>query len=105
MQVLEGLQAADEALAPAFEIQGAADAPATPLIFASPHSGRLYPKSMMAASSLGAEAIRRSEDVLVDDLRQKAADPTVAINWFDAAVLTARVRNPAADTSPVDVGD
>ncbi|MBX9579275.1 MAG: hypothetical protein K2X87_03120 [Gemmataceae bacterium] len=38
-----------------------------------------------------------SRDTLVDDLRQKAADPTVALNWFDAAVLTERVRNPAAE--------
>jgi hypothetical protein len=36
-------------------------------------------------------------DALVDDLRQKAADPAVALNWFDAAVLTERVRNPAAE--------
>ncbi len=32
---------------------------------------------------------------LIDDLRQKAADPRVALNWFDAAVLIERVRNPA----------
>ena len=30
-----------------------------------------------------------SREALVDDLRQKAADPAVALNWFDAAVLTA----------------
>ena len=36
-----------------------------------------------------------SRDELIDDLRHKAADPAVAINWFDAAVLTERVRNPA----------
>lgn len=38
-----------------------------------------------------------SREALVDDLRQKAADPAVALNWFDAAVLTGRVRNPAAE--------
>jgi len=43
-------------------------APPTPLVFASPHSGRLYPEDMMAAAALDAHAIRRSEDVLVDDL-------------------------------------
>ena len=37
-----------------------------------------------------------SRDALVDDIRHKAADPAVALNWFDAAVLTERVRNPAA---------
>jgi N-formylglutamate amidohydrolase len=46
----------------------AKDAPATPLIFASPHSGRIYPPSLMAASDLDAAAIRRSEDAYVDEL-------------------------------------
>src|SRR5665213_3605579 len=41
---------------------------AQPLVYASPHSGRLYPKDMMAASALDADAIRRSEDALVDEL-------------------------------------
>lgn len=36
-----------------------------------------------------------STDVLIDDIRDKAADPAVALNWFDAAVLTERVRNAA----------
>ena len=36
-----------------------------------------------------------SHDALIDDIRHKAADPAVALNWFDAAVLTERVRNPA----------
>jgi N-formylglutamate amidohydrolase len=47
---------------------GPAEAPPTPLIFASPHSGRIYPDDMMAAARLDAHAIRRSEDVLVDEL-------------------------------------
>jgi N-formylglutamate amidohydrolase len=57
-----------------FQIEGRGDpAPRTPLVFASPHSGRLYPQEMMAASTLDAEAIRRSEDVLVDALVLSAA--------------------------------
>jgi len=40
----------------------------TPLVFASPHSGRVYPDDMMSASRLNAREIRRSEDVLVDEL-------------------------------------
>lgn len=40
----------------------------TPFVFASPHSGRLYPEDMMAASALDAAAIRRSEDAFVDAL-------------------------------------
>lgn len=43
-------------------------APASPLIFASPHSGRVYPAPMMAASQLDAAAIRGSEDAWVDRL-------------------------------------
>lgn len=34
-----------------------------------------------------------SRDALIDHIRHKAADPAVPINWFDAAVLTERVRN------------
>jgi N-formylglutamate amidohydrolase len=45
---------------------------ASPLIFASPHSGRFYPNDMMAASALDAAAIRRSEDALVDGLIEGA---------------------------------
>jgi N-formylglutamate amidohydrolase len=40
----------------------------TPLICASPHSGRIYPAEMMAASQLDRRAIRRSEDAYVDEL-------------------------------------
>ena len=42
--------------------------PPTPLVFASPHSGRRYPDDMLAATALDAHALRRSEDALVDDL-------------------------------------
>lgn len=34
-----------------------------------------------------------SRESLVDDIRNKAADPAISINWFDAAVLTERVRD------------
>jgi N-formylglutamate deformylase len=39
-----------------------------PFVFASPHSGRLYPASFVAASRLGATALRRSEDAFIDEL-------------------------------------
>jgi N-formylglutamate amidohydrolase len=69
--------AADGAAVPldAFELRCAApegEAAPTPLVFASPHSGRVYPADMMAASSLDATAIRRSEDAFVDDLIEEA---------------------------------
>ena len=47
-------------------------APPTPVIFASPHSGRIYPDDMMAATALDAQAIRRSEDAFVDQLVEAA---------------------------------
>jgi N-formylglutamate amidohydrolase len=39
-----------------------------PFVFASPHSGRLYPASLAAASRLDALTLRRSEDAFVDEL-------------------------------------
>jgi N-formylglutamate amidohydrolase len=48
--------------------------PTTPLVFASPHSGRFYPDDMMAATALDPQAIRRSEDALVDDLIAQAPE-------------------------------
>ncbi|MFI4976721.1 MAG: N-formylglutamate amidohydrolase [Caulobacterales bacterium] len=45
-----------------------ATARTTPVIFASPHSGRIYPPAMMAASQLDPRTIRRSEDAHVDEL-------------------------------------
>jgi N-formylglutamate amidohydrolase len=75
---------ADEAAAraPAFEVRRAAaegQAPPTALVFASPHSGRLYPDDMMSAAALDAHAIRRSEDALVDDLIAAAPGLGVAV--------------------------
>ncbi|MGA0604148.1 N-formylglutamate amidohydrolase [Caulobacter sp. KR2-114] len=60
---------ADAPLGAAFEITPpGAGAPSIPLIFASPHSGRIYPPQMTTASRLDAAAIRRSEDAYVDQL-------------------------------------
>ena len=42
--------------------------PPSPLVFASPHSGRYYPPGLLAQSALNAETIRRSEDAYVDRL-------------------------------------
>jgi N-formylglutamate amidohydrolase len=47
-------------------------APRSPLVFASPHSGRIYPSPMMDASHLDGAAIRRSEDAYVDRLIERA---------------------------------
>ncbi|MDB5445303.1 MAG: formiminoglutamase [Phenylobacterium sp.] len=79
----------------AFELRRAAregQPPPTPLVFASPHSGRLYPDDMMAAAALDAHAIRRSEDALVDDLIGAAPQ-------LGAAVLAARFARAYIDVN------
>ncbi len=75
----------------AFELRRLEPA-ATPLVFASPHSGRLYPAELMAASALGAQAIRRSEDALVDLLLEDA-------ETLGVAVLTARFARAYLDVN------
>ena len=45
-----------------------------PLVFASPHSGDVYPPEFVAASRLDPIALRRSEDAFVDRLFVAAAD-------------------------------
>lgn len=44
-----------------------------PLIFASPHSGRRYPRELMQAARVGLASLRRSEDAYVDELFADAA--------------------------------
>lgn len=51
---------------PNFELMEAKGGRTTSVIFASPHSGRDYPKSLLAASCLDEFAIRTSEDAYVD---------------------------------------
>ena len=45
----------------------------TPLVFSSPHSGRLYPACLLEKSRLDALTLRRSEDCYVDELFACAA--------------------------------
>jgi N-formylglutamate amidohydrolase len=40
----------------------------SPLVFSSPHSGAVYPKSFLTAARLDATTLRRSEDAYVDQL-------------------------------------
>ncbi|RRN66164.1 N-formylglutamate amidohydrolase [Caulobacter sp. 602-1] len=56
---------------PAFEVTRAARAgipPPTALVFASPHSGGIYPEDMIAAARLPVETLRASEDAFVDQI-------------------------------------
>jgi N-formylglutamate amidohydrolase len=84
-----------DARAPAFDLHRAApegQPPPTALVFASPHSGRLYPEDMMAAAALDAHAIRRSEDAHVDELIAAAPE-------LGAAVIAARYARAYIDVN------
>jgi N-formylglutamate amidohydrolase len=63
--------------------------PPTPLVFATPHSGRLYPQAMLDASLLSPEAIRGSEDAYVDTLI--AAAPAAGATVIEAQLARAWV--------------
>jgi hypothetical protein len=40
-----------------------------------------------------------SRDTLLDAFRAQAADPALSLNWFDAAVLTQKAHQQAAEKS------
>lgn len=52
---------------PPFEVM-APGHQSVPLIFNSPHSGRIYPDSFVSASQLDSLSLRKSEDCFVDEL-------------------------------------
>jgi N-formylglutamate amidohydrolase len=54
-------------LNPAFTI-AAPQRQTVPFVFSSPHSGRIYPSSLLARSRLDPHALRRSEDCFVEEL-------------------------------------
>ena len=45
-----------------------------PVVFCSPHSGRIYPKAFLEASRLDPHTLRKSEDCYVDELFQPVVD-------------------------------
>ena len=62
----------------------------TCVVFASPHSGRAYPRSFLRQSVLGERAIRSSEDAFVDELFEPAPQ-------FGAPLLRAHVPRAFVD--------
>ena len=60
-------------LEPPFSIAGA-ESQCVPIIFNSPHSGRVYPSVFVEASRLSAQALRKSEDSYVEELLASAPD-------------------------------
>ncbi len=86
-----------------FEVRRAAAPgapPPTPVIFASPHSGRLYPDDMMSAARLDAQAIRRSEDAFVDQLVAGAPDAGAALITASYARAYIDVNRDALELDP-----
>jgi len=63
-----------------------------PMIFASPHSGRLYPEAFLNASRLSPLNLRRSEDAYVDLLLAEALS-------FGAPLLCARFPRAYVDAN------
>ena len=87
MTVAEASYEPTASLAP-FEIRRPASLSA-PFVFASPHSGRLYPPEMLAASLLDVASIRRSEDAFVDVLAGAAPShgaPLISVRYARAYV-------------------
>ena len=60
-------EAIEEELSPPFSVERPKELK-VPLIFNSPHSGRIYPSTFLAASRLDAHTLRRSEDAFVEEL-------------------------------------
>lgn len=64
--------------------------PAAPVIFASPHSGSLYPRNMVEALCVPLIDVRRTEDAFVDELFASAPG-------HGAALLAARYARSVVD--------
>src|SRR5512147_673841 len=62
----------------------------SPLIFASPHSGRRYPAELLADTRVSLISLRRSEDAYVDELFAGAAA-------YGAPVLSAAIARSFVD--------
>ena len=72
-----------------------------PFVFASPHSGRVYPQSFVAMSRLGPTSLRRSEDAFVDELFAEVVSlgaPMIAAR-FPRAFLDANRSPTEIDTA------
>lgn len=64
---LSEAEAIEKELTPPFSVARPGEL-RVPLVFNSPHSGRIYPKIFLAASRLDPLTLRRSEDAFVDEL-------------------------------------
>jgi len=67
------IQCMETELAPPFRVERP-EMLATPFIFNSPHSGRVYPSVFVKTSQLSAQALRMSEDLFIDRLFASVVD-------------------------------
>lgn len=80
----------------------------SPFVFASPHSGRMYPASFARATRLDPITLRKSEDAFVDELFETVTElgaPLVAARFPRAYVDVNRAPNeldPQMFDAPVD---
>ena len=72
-----------------------------PLVFNSPHSGRVYAREFLAASRLDAQQIRRSEDLYVAELFSAAP----AFGAARTGGSSARLPMAACTASPSGTSD
>lgn len=73
-------------LTPPFDVREP-ELQATPFVFCSPHSGRIYPSVLVAATRLELVQLRKSEDCLVDRLFEAVVGegaPMIAANFARA---------------------
>lgn len=74
---------------------------ASPVVFASPHSGRFYPASLRAASRLSTRDLRLSEDPWVDALIAPAEDAGAALVLAQYARAWADLNRGAGELDPL----
>lgn len=102
---------------PGFTLAGPVDG-RSPLVLASPHSGRDYPRAFLAAARLPLSQLRRAEDAMVDGLldgidfapvlRARFARTYLDLNRapdeIDAAMFAGKLTVPARETDRVTAG-
>jgi len=84
---------------PGFSVIGHTDG-RSPLVFASPHSGRAYPSAFLAAARLSEAQLRRAEDALVDELLENVDCAPVMLAHYARTFLDL---NRAADEIDPDM--
>ncbi len=75
----------------------------SPLIFASPHSGHIYPKALLAMSRLDLSALRRNEDSYIHELFSSVTALGVPFIWANFPRCFVDV-NRAATEIPTRLG-